>query len=428
MPASPYPDLAACATISRRLGYGHPLPDFTVFDTLHMLRYALFLICSAMIGGIHAAPIVPSPPQIAAEAYLLMDADSGAILVEHEADTQRPPASLTKLMTSYVLALEIDSGRLSRSDMVTVSENAWSANRKFQGSSLMFIEPRVPVSVDDLEKGIVISSGNDATVAIAEHIAGSEGAFAEMMNAHAESLGMSNSHFVNSHGLDDRGQAVSARDLAILAQAIIQRFPEHYAIYKERSFQYGVDPRGNPLDPQRNRNPLLGIDSSVDGLKTGYTDEAGWCLVASAERNDMRLISVVLGSGSNRARREGSSSLLNYGFRFFETRTLLEDGEALDKPRIWQGAVDYVGIGAGEDAVLTLPRGRVKQVQREMLLTEPLLAPLAAGDAVGEIVLTLDGDVIHREPLVALEAVDAGGFFARLWDMVLMWVAKLFSA
>ena len=387
-----------------------------------MRRTTLILLSFLCIASAQAASIVPSPPQVAAKAYLLMDADSGEILVQENPDLPLRPASLTKLMTSYILAAEIAAGRVSREDMVTVSRNAWAANKKFDGSSKMFIEPRTPVSIADLERGIVVSSGNDATVAVAEHIAGTEAAFADMMNAHAEALGMTESYFVNSHGLDDNEQVVTARDLALLAQAIIREFPDHYAIYKEREFKYGID------KPQYNRNPLLGVDPSVDGLKTGYTDEAGYCLVASAKRRDMRLISVVMGTRSNAARREASSSLLNYGFRFFETDTLFSAGEELEKPRIWKGAEDYVSVGLAEEAVLTLPRGRGKHLQQAVEVQDPLLAPLAVGDEVGEVVLTLDGETVYRAPVVALQAVEPGGFFARLWDIVLMWIAKLFSA
>ena len=380
--------------------------------------FALFLAVSTI--GTRAATIVPSPPQVAAKAYILVDANSGAVLAEHNADMPLPPASLTKMMTSYILASEIAAGRVSNSDMVPVSRNAWSQNPLFVGSSLMWIEPGKEVAVADLQRGIVISSGNDACVAVAEHLAGTEGAFAEMMNANAEALGMVDTYFVNSHGLPHPDHITTARDLATLATAIILDHPEHYAIYKEREFTYN-DIR------QYNRNTLMAEDSTVDGLKTGYTEEAGYGLVASAERRGMRLVSVVLGTKSKNARKNETRGLLNYGFRFYETVTQFEGGQELEKPRIWKGQQDYVPVGLLEDALLTLPRGKKKLLDTEIEIAGTLEAPLAVGDQVGSLQLTLDGETVFRAPVVALEAVEKGGFFARLWDMILMWIAKLFS-
>ena len=380
--------------------------------------FALFLAVSTI--GTRAATIVPSPPQVAAKAYILVDANSGAVLAEHNADMPLPPASLTKMMTSYILASEIAAGRVSNSDMVPVSRNAWSQNPLFVGSSLMWIEPGKEVAVADLQRGIVISSGNDACVAVAEHLAGTEGAFAEMMNANAEALGMVDTYFVNSHGLPHPDHITTARDLATLATAIILDHPEHYAIYKEREFTYN-DIR------QYNRNTLMAEDSTVDGLKTGYTEEAGYGLVASAERRGMRLVSVVLGTKSKNARKNETRGLLNYGFRFYETVTQFEGGQELEKPRIWKGQQDYVPVGLLEDALLTLPRGKKKLLDTEIEIAGTLEAPLAVGDQVGSLQLTLDGETVFRAPVVALEAVEKGGFFARLRDMILMWIAKLFS-
>jgi D-alanyl-D-alanine carboxypeptidase (penicillin-binding protein 5/6) len=380
--------------------------------------FALFLAVSTI--GTRAATIVPSPPQVAAKAYILVDANSGAVLAEHNADMPLPPASLTKMMTSYILASEIAAGRVSNSDMVPVSRNAWSQNPLFVGSSLMWIEPGKDVAVADLQRGIVISSGNDACVAVAEHLAGTEGAFAEMMNANAEALGMVDTYYVNSHGLPHPDHITTARDLATLAAAIILDHPEHYAIYKEREFTYN-DIR------QYNRNTLMAEDSTVDGLKTGYTEEAGYGLVASAERRGMRLVSVVLGTKSKNARKNETRGLLNYGFRFYETVTQFEGGQELEKPRIWKGQQDYVPVGLLEDALLTLPRGKKKLLDTKIEIAGTLEAPLAVGDQVGSLQLTLDGETVFRAPVVALEAVEKGGFFARLWDMILMWIAKLFS-
>ncbi len=369
----------------------------------------------------HGVTIVPSPPQVAAKAYFLIDARSGEILVEHNADMPLPPASLTKMMTSYVLAGEIAAGRISNDDMVVVSENSWSQNPVFKGSSLMWIEPGMDVSIRDLKRGIVISSGNDATVAVAEHLAGSESAFADMMNSHAESLGMTDSYFVNAHGLPHPDHLATARDLATLAIAIINGYPEEYAIYKEREFTY------NNIR-QYNRNTLIGEDPSVDGLKTGYTKEAGYGLVASAKRRDMRLVSVVLGTSSPNSRKSETRSLLNYGFRFFETLTLFSSLEELEKPRIWKGQQDYLSVGVAEELVLTLPRGKKKKLNTVVEVDPEISAPIALGDTLGTVKIMLEGEIVIETPLVALEAVEPGGFFARLWDMVLMWIAKLFSA
>ena len=382
----------------------------------------LFLICALLAASSSAAQgIVPAPPQLAAKGYLLVDAATGSVLVEHNADEQLPPASLTKLMTAYVLATEIGAGRIKREDPVVISENAWSQNPVFNGSSLMWIEPGKDVTIGQLERGVVISSGNDATVAIAEHIAGNEAAFADLMNQHAAELGLHSTYFVNSHGLPHPQHLTTARDLATLSNAIITRFPEHYRIYSEREFTYN-DIR------QYNRNALLGEDPSVDGLKTGYTREAGYGLVASAERNGMRLISVVMGTDSPNARKRETRSLLNYGFRFYETSVLVDGGEELEKPRVWKGESDYLPVGVADDQVMTLPRGKRREVIRELVLQDPIIAPLAVGDAVGELILSVDGENLDTVPLVALEPLESAGFFARLWDTLLMWLARLFGA
>ena len=367
-----------------------------------------------------AQDMVPSPPQIEATAYILMDATSGAVLAEHNADIPLPPASLTKMMTAYVLAAEMEAGRVHKDDMVTVSENAWSQNPIFAGSSLMWIEPGKDVSIEDLERGIVISSGNDATVAVAEHLAGSEAVFAEMMNTQAEALGMKGSYFVNSHGLPHPDHVVTTRDLAILANAMITDFPDHYAIYKEPDFTY------NNIK-QYNRNTLLGEDPSVDGLKTGHTVEAGYCLVASAKRRGMRLISVVMGTKSTKARKNETRSLLNYGFRFFETAEVYGPMQELEKPRIWEGQQDYVPVGLIDKTVLTLPRGKSDNLVTTVQLDPQLVAPLAVGDPVGSVTLSVEGETVFQAPVVALEPVEPGGFLSRLWDTILMWISGLFA-
>jgi D-alanyl-D-alanine carboxypeptidase (penicillin-binding protein 5/6) len=370
--------------------------------------------------GSAAESMVPSPPELSATAYILIDSASGAVLAEHNADVPLPPASLTKMMTAYVLAHEMEAGRVGKDDMVTISENAWSQNPLFEGSSLMWIEPGKDVRVEDLERGIVISSGNDATVAIAEHLAGTEAVFAEMMNTHAESLGMRDSWFVNSHGLPHPDHVVTARDLATLANAMIIRFPGHYALYKEKEFTY------NNIR-QYNRNTLMSEDPSVDGLKTGHTQEAGYCLVASAERRGMRLISVVMGTASTKTRKNETRSLLNYGFRFFETVDLYPAMHELEQARVWKGLQDYVPVGLMDATVLTLPRGKAKSLAPTVSLNPQLVAPIAQGEQVGTMVLSAGGETFYEAPVVALVAVEPGGFFARLWDSIVMWIAGLFA-
>jgi len=386
-----------------------------------MIRNILVLTLALFTCGVQAATIVPSPPQLAAKAYLLIDANSGTVLAEENADMPLPPASLTKMMTSYILAEEIGEGRVRETDMVTVSENAWSQNPIFAGSSLMWIEPGMEVSVADLQRGIIISSGNDATVAVAEHLAGSEAVFAEMMNSHAEKLGMVDTYYVNSHGLPHPDHVTTARDLATLAKAMIEKHPEQYAIYKEREFTF------NDIT-QYNRNTLLAEDSTVDGLKTGHTEAAGYCLVASAERRGMRLISVVMGTSSMSARKNQTRSLLNYGFRFFETSSVFEPNQELEKPRIWKGQDDYVPVGILEETLLTLPRGKKQHLATTLELDESIEAPVAVGDKLGTVTLSLDGETVFRGPVVALQAVEPGGLFSRLWDMILMWIISLFKA
>ncbi|MBT4521287.1 MAG: D-alanyl-D-alanine carboxypeptidase [Halieaceae bacterium] len=385
-----------------------------------MIRFFLVLLLT-LGSNLHADSIVPMPPNVAAKAYLLIDAGSGEILAEKNIDMQLPPASLTKLMTSYVLSVEISAGRVGRDDLVVISENSWSQNPLFKGSSLMFIEPGMDVLVQDLQRGIIISSGNDATVAVAEHLAGSESAFADMMNGHAEALGMSGSYFVNSHGLPDPDHVITARDLATLAKAQIVDYPEDYAIYKEREFTYN-DIR------QYNRNTLLREDPSVDGLKTGHTTEAGYGLVASAERRGMRLISVVLGTTSELSRKNESRSLFNYGFRFFETVSLFGNLEELSKPRIWGGQQDFLPLGVLSEITMTLPRGKKGDLKTVIEVDEDIVAPVALGDRLGTINLSLDGEIVFDAPLVALAAVESSGFFSQLWDTMLMWVARLFRA
>jgi D-alanyl-D-alanine carboxypeptidase (penicillin-binding protein 5/6) len=382
----------------------------------------VLLIVSALVFASHAAAqqsLVPAPPAISASGYLLMDADSGEVLIEHNADERLPPASLTKLMTSYVLSYELEQGQVSNSDLVTISKNAWAQNPIFTGSSLMWIEVGKQVTLGDLHKGVVISSGNDASVAVAEYLAGSEDAFAGIMNQHAQMLGLENTHFVNSHGLPHPEHYTSARDLAILARAIID-FPNEYALYSEKEFVY------NNIR-QNNRNGLLWTDPSVDGLKTGHTNEAGYCLVTSAKREGMRLISVVMGASSERVRERETQKLLSYGFRYFETHHLYSAGTELTKAKVWKGSSADVALGVQDDVYLTIPRGKADDLDAQLIVNEVLTAPIAADSEYGELQVSLDGKLEVSVPLVALESVEEGSIFKRLWDSIVLFFLSLVS-
>ncbi|WP_372758220.1 D-alanyl-D-alanine carboxypeptidase family protein [Litorivivens sp.] len=376
-----------------------------------------FLIVLAPLAATAQPALIPAPPQLAAKSWILMDANSGEVITEHNADERLPPASLTKLMTSYVLSYWLENGQVSNDDMVTVSKNAWAQNPIFNGSSLMWIEVGKQVSIGELHRGIVVSSGNDACVAVAEYIAGSEASFAQVMNQHAVRLGMKNSHFVNSHGLPDDDHYSSARDMAILSRAILD-YPAEYDLYKEKEFTYnGIR--------QTNRNRLLWSDPSVDGLKTGHTDAAGYCLVSSAEREGMRLISVVMGTKSESARERETQRLLAYGFRFFETHHLYTAGTELSKTRVWKGAADEVSLGVKEEVFLTIPRGQHDQLDATLSVDEVLTAPIREGQEYGELVVSLDGKELVRSPLIALQDVEQGGLVKRLWDAIVLFVLNL---
>ncbi len=368
-----------------------------------------------------AASILPPPPQVAGSAYFLIDAYSGRVIVEHNADVPLAPASLTKLMTGYVLSFELAAARVSDDDQVLISREAWSQNPIFDGSSLMLIQEGKRVKLEDLHRGLVISSGNDAAVAIAEHVAGAEDAFADMMNGHAQSLGMTGSHFVNSHGLSAKNHYTTARDLAIVANALVSHFPVDYALYQEQEFTYNGE-------RQFNRNTLLAGDLGVDGLKTGYTSEAGYCLVASAKRDNMRLISVVLGAASKYARESETRKLLNYGFRFYETREFYASGQELASTQVWKGLQEQVSVVLAAPIVLTIPRGRSADLEAVVEVPDSLVAPVGAGQALGELTISLDGETLRSQPLVAAVAVEQAGFLARLWDSILMFLADIFGS
>lgn len=350
--------------------------------------------------------MIPSPPQLAASSWILMDADSGRVLAEHNADERLPPASLTKLMTAYLVERELDRGNIASDDRVPISEKAWRT-----GGSKMFIEVGEQVPVSELLHGIIIVSGNDASVAMAEYLAGGEAPFADIMNQHATRLGMHNTNFVNATGLPHDNHYSSARDLALLSQHIINDYPEHYRIYRQKEFTYGGI-------EQPNRNRLLWRDASVDGLKTGWTDAAGYCLVASAERDDMRLISVVMGTSSEEARAQESQKLLSYGFRYFETLALYEKGAVLSTPRVWEGSKNELKVGVDQAVNMTVPRARQQELTAKLDLQADLTAPISAGDRVGRMEVRLGEEVVGERPLLALESIEEGGFFKRLFDKV----------
>ncbi|TVS18124.1 MAG: D-alanyl-D-alanine carboxypeptidase [Gammaproteobacteria bacterium] len=366
--------------------------------------------------------MIPAPPQLQASGWILMDAATGMVLAEHNADERLPPASLVKIMTDFILAEELAAGRVSLDDEVPISEKAWRT-----GGSKMFVHVGDRVRLEDLARGIIIQSGNDASVAVAEFLAGSEDAFAQMMNSQAEVLGMTNTYYTNSTGWPDPDMHTSARDQALLTKRLIQDHPEHYAIYAEREFTYGRDfQTGQPIT-QRNRNSLLWMDQTVDGVKTGHTEAAGYCLVASSQRDGMRLISVIMGAESTRARARESQALLRYGFRFFETRNLYAGGQQLERSAVWKGRDDEVVVGLEDDVVLTLPRGRYDDLRATITLDPWLTAPIATGARLGTLNVVLDDEEVYSGALIALTAVEAAGIFKRIWHSLQMFFTRLFS-
>ncbi|MEQ4538441.1 MAG: D-alanyl-D-alanine carboxypeptidase family protein [Billgrantia sp.] len=386
---------------------------------LPLMLLGLLLFVSKALAQATPTPtpqtMIPAPPQIAAKSWILMDADSGRVLVEHNADERLPPASLTKLMTAYLVERELDRGNISLDDTVRVSENAWRT-----GGSKMFIEVNTDVTIRDLLYGIIISSGNDASVAVAEHLAGGEAPFADLMNQHATRLGLHNTSFANATGLPHPEQYSSARDMALLSQYIINDYPEHYAVYAEKYFTYN-DIR------QPNRNRLLWRDPTVDGLKTGWTTEAGYGLVASAKRDGMRLISVVMGTSSEESRAQETQKLLSYGFRYYETLKLYDQGAVLNSPRIWGGEKNELRVGVDRDVAMTLPRARNEELHARLDIRQDLTAPINLGDRVGTLEVRLGEEVVGEHPLVALETIEEGGLFKRLFDQVRRFFSNLLS-
>jgi len=376
----------------------------------HAIRHlSLLLLLLLVAAALQAAPrVIPAPPQVGGTGYILQDYESGQILAEESADTRMEPASLTKMMTAYAVLFEIRAGNIAMDEPVQVSTKAWRTP-----GSRMFIEVDSKVPVEKLLKGMIIQSGNDASVALAEHVAGSEETFATLMNQHAESLGLTGTHFVNATGLPDPEHYSTPRDLARLAAALIREFPDAYRWYSERKYTYnGIE--------QYNRNKLLWRDESVDGVKTGHTESAGYCLVTSAQRDGMRLISVVMGTESENARARESQKLLNYGFRFFETHRLYEAGKPLQSLRIWKGATETVPLGLDAPLFVTVPRGQYDSLTATMSVDEAIVAPLEKGRRLGSVHISLDGETLAERPLVALEAVPEGGLWQRLVDNLLL--------
>lgn len=385
---------------------------------MNKLLLGLLILFAHISQGFSQLPIpdqpennthVPSPPSVKAKSYILMDYYSGTILAEHNKDQPLDPASITKMMTAYVVFSEIKSGNLNLSDQVTISEKAWRT-----GGSKMFIEVGKQVSVEDLIRGMIVQSGNDACVALAEHIAGSEEVFADIMNQYAAKIGMRNSSFINATGLPGDGHVMTAYDIALLGQAIVNEFPNLYPIYSEKKFAF------NNIT-QHNRNTLLWRDPTVDGFKTGHTEAAGYCLATSAIRNGMRLISVVMGTESEQARADESQKLINYGFRFFETHKLYNAGEQRLTAEVWKGAEDTVSIGLAQDLFITIPKGQYGALKANVDMPTLLTAPIAQNTQLGKLQIQLHDTTITTRPLVALKAVEAGGWWSRTIDSIGLW-------
>ena len=362
-----------------------------------------------------AQSMVPKAPKLNLDSYILLEASTNTVIAEFNPDNQISPASMTKVMTGYVIADQIDSGAISLDDKVLISEKAWKT-----GGSKMFIEAGKRILVRDLLSGIVIQSGNDATVAMAEYVAGSEEGFVDFMNAYASELGLSNTLFQNAVGWTDPNHFSSAKDLANITKALINNFPDHYATYKEKEFTFsGIR--------QLNRNKLLWRDDSVDGVKTGHTESAGYCLISSAKRNDMRLIAVVAGSPSENERLTASQRLLEYGFRFFATQKLIKKDTEVTSAKVWGGKMDKVSLGAKDDILLTLPRSDFKNLKANYNFNNNIQAPISAGDVIGNIEFISNDQLVLSTPLIAIESIEAKGFFGRIWARIVFWIMSLFS-
>ena len=374
-----------------------------------LICFIIYLIPPVLeVGAVELRP-VPAPPIIGAKSYLVVDGNTGRELASLEPDKALAPASLTKLMSAYAIFRALRENQIALDDQVTVSEKAWRTP-----GSRMFIEVGTRVTVQDLLLGMIVQSGNDASVALAEHVAGTESVFAEVMNQYAAALGMHSSHFQNATGLPGEQHYSTARDLATLARAIIREFPDYYQWYSVKEFEF------NNIN-QNNRNSLLWRDSTVDGMKTGHTDDAGYCLVSSAKRDGMRIVSVVLGTASAKSRLDGSQALINYGFRFFETKLLYKAGEPVTKARIWKAQSEYTSLGLPEDLYITVPRGSYNDVESVLNIPAVLVGPVAQGQALAELKVSLNGDDLVSEPLRALDDNPSGSLWQRTRDGVILW-------
>lgn len=372
------------------------------------MRFLLFVAAFAF-AALSQAEFVPQPPALAAKSWVLFDPGSGQMLAAANPDERVEPASLTKIMTAYVAFGALGQKALTLQQTVNVSQRAWKAS-----GSRMFIEPGKPVSVEQLLRGMIIQSGNDASIALAEAIAGSEDVFAQTMNREAQRLGLKGTHFANATGLPDPQHYTTARDMATLSAALIRDFPADYALHAQKEYTYnGIR--------QANRNRLLWLDASVDGIKTGHTDAAGYCLVASAKRGSRRLISVVMGAASDQIRVQESLKLLNFGFQFYDTVVLYKAGQTVSTMRVWKGAQPALRAGFQHDFVLSLPKGQAQRLKAEFASRQPLVAPVAPGQRVGTMKLTFEGRSIGEYPVVALDAVPVAGWFGRAWDTIRLW-------
>jgi len=380
-----------------------------------MKKFIYFLLFVPFCIDLTAQSMVPKAPKLNLSSYILMEASTNTVIAEFNSDNQIAPASMTKVMSGYVIADQVANGSISLDDKVLISEKAWKT-----GGSKMFVEAGKRVSVKDLLSGIIIQSGNDATIAMAEYVAGSEEGFVDFMNAYASEMGLTNSLFQNATGFSDPNHFTSAKDLAKLTQALINNFPDHYSTYKEKEFTFsGIR--------QLNRNKLLWRDDSVDGVKTGHTDSAGFCLISSAQRNDMRLIAVVAGSESENERLTASQRLLEYGFRFYATQKLVSQETKVTSAKVWGGQTDEVALGSSKDIYLTLPRSDFKNIKANYQFNNNLQAPIEVGQEIGSIEFTSNDRIVLSAPLVAIENVDAKGFFGMLWSRLVYWITSLFS-
>ncbi|MCL1824731.1 MAG: D-alanyl-D-alanine carboxypeptidase [Betaproteobacteria bacterium] len=376
--------------------------------------FSCFLLIFLFAASFYANSAQPTPaPVLAAKSWILIDHATGQILAENDPDSRIEPASLTKLMTAYLTFKALKAGTITEGQEAQVSTAAWK-----QEGSRMFIEPRTPVAVGDLIRGVIVQSGNDACVALAELLGGSEGNFAAMMNREAARLGMKDTHFMNSNGLPHPQHYTTARDLATLASALVWDFPDYYGLYSIKSFTY------NRIQ-QSNRNRLLFIDSTVDGMKTGQTKEAGFCLVASASRGSRRLVSVVLGASSDLARAQESLKLLNYGFQSHDMMQIYAADQALSQFRVWKGTEKMVSAGFTHDLIMSLPKGKPNKIEPVLESRQPVFAPLAKGQEIGTLTLTVDGELYGSFPVVALSDVPQAGFFGRTWDAIMLWFKSL---